>query len=59
MFEFRRLYCEYVELHAPLSSGLNELLVACSAVLKACSIQSIKVYAYLTSRNLVFHSDTV
>jgi len=27
MFEFRRLYCEYAELHAPSSSGLDELLL--------------------------------
>jgi len=33
MFEFRHLYCEYAELHAPSSSGLDELLIAFSAFL--------------------------
>jgi len=27
MFEFCRLHCEYAELHTPLSSGLDELLI--------------------------------
>jgi len=33
MFEIRRLYCEYAELHAPSSSGLDELLIICRTIL--------------------------
>jgi len=50
MFELCRLRCEYAELHAPSSFGLDELLVKWSAIvlylaedLSVCSVACIVV----------------
>ena len=52
MFEFCRLRCEYAELHAPSSFGLNELLPSCSHIMYTRCITSVKIiFENIKNRN--------